>query len=95
MLKELVNQGMPLFNLKYYPAIDLATLRSISSSFDSAKLVVNQKTTIVELGNRSSFYKNVVVFYIRLLMEGEQHAVNLIQTLKKEYRLPDETPLEK
>jgi hypothetical protein len=95
MLKELVNQGMPLFNLKYYPAIDLATLRSISSSFDSAKLIVNLKTTIVELGNRSSFYKNVVVFYIRLLMEGEQHAVNLIQTLKKEYRLPDETPLEK
>ncbi len=85
MLRELVDQGMPLFNLKYYPAVDPTTLKPIPSNFDSAKLVINNKTTIIELGNRASFYKNVVAFYIRLLQEGEQHAVNLIQTLEKEY----------
>jgi hypothetical protein len=87
MLKELVDQGMPLFNLKYYPAVDLATLKPIISTFDSAKLVSNLKTTIIELGNRASFYKNVVVFYMRLLQEGEIHAVNLIKTLEEEYRI--------
>jgi hypothetical protein len=95
MLRGLIDHGMPLFNFKYYPTVDPATLKPIISTYDSAKLVVNNKTTLIELGSRASIYKNVVVFYIRLLQEGEQHAVNLIQTLEKEYQLSGATLLEK
>ena len=87
MLKNLVDAGMPLFNFKYFPAIDLATFIPTVVSLDSAKIIITSNTTLVELGNRASMYKSVVVFYVRLLQEGEIHAVNLIQTLEKEYRL--------
>jgi hypothetical protein len=87
MLRELVDAGMPLFNFKYQTAIDLATLKPMVPSYDAAKLVFTGKASLIELGNRALMYRNVVIFYIRLLQEGEQHAVNLIQTLEKEYPL--------
>jgi hypothetical protein len=87
MLRELVDAGMPLFNFKYQTAIDLATLKPMLPSYDAAKLVFTGKASLIELGNRALMYRNVVIFYIRLLQEGEQHAVNLIETLEKEYHL--------
>ena len=87
MLRELIDPGIKLFNFKYNYSVDLATLKPISPSYDSAKLVITDKTTLIELGNRATMYRNVVLFYIRLLQDGEIHAANLIQTLEKEYHL--------
>jgi hypothetical protein len=78
---------MPLFNFKYQPSIDPATLKAVSADYGSAKIIISSPAPVVELGNRATMYKNVVIFYIRLLLEGEHHAINLIKTLEKEYHL--------
>ena len=85
MLKELVESGMHIFNFKYFPTRDLATFKAAASSYDSAKIFNNGKPQLIELGNRATMYRNVVMFYMQLLKDGEKHAVNLIQTLQTEY----------
>jgi hypothetical protein len=92
MLKELVEPGEKIFNFKFNPAIDLAKLVQPTnmSSFDSAKLNITDKSVLIELGNRAIMYRNVVIFYIILLHEGEQHAANLIQTLQNKYHIENE-----
>jgi hypothetical protein len=88
MLNELVESGIHIVNFKYFPSRDLATLKSNNfSSYDAAKIISTGKPRLIELGNRATMYRNVVIFYMILLKEGEQHAVNLIQTLEKEYDL--------
>jgi hypothetical protein len=88
MLKELVESGMPIFNFKYFPTRNLATLKSnYAGSYDAAKIIATGKPQLITLGNRATMYRNVVIFYMQLLKDGEQHAVNLIQTLEKEYHL--------
>jgi hypothetical protein len=79
--------GMPIFNFKYFPTRDLATLKANVGSYDSAKLIYTSKVQLIELGNRATMYRNVVIFYMQLLKDGEKHAVNLIQTLKTAYHL--------
>jgi hypothetical protein len=61
MLKEFVELGMSIFNYKYFPTRNLATLKSnYLSSYDSAKIISTGKPKLVELGNRtcSSSYTN-------------------------------------
>jgi hypothetical protein len=92
MLKELFEPGEKIFNFKFNPAVDLAKLvpPTNMSSFDSAKLNITDKSILIELGNRAIMYRNVVIFYIILLHEGEQHAANLIQTLQNKYHIENE-----
>jgi hypothetical protein len=88
MLNELVESGIHIVNFKYFPTRNLATLKSNNlSSYDAAKIISTGKPKLIELGNRATMYRNVVIFYMILLKEGEQHAVNLIETLEKEYDL--------
>jgi hypothetical protein len=92
MLKELFEPGEKIFNFKFNPAVDLAKLVPTTnmSSFDSAKLNITDKSVLIELGNKAIMYRNVVIFYIILLHEGEQHAANLIQTLQNKYHIENE-----
>ncbi len=88
MLRKLVDQCMPIFNFKYSSSLDPVTLKiSIPASYDSARLIKNDKALLIELGNRAIMYKNVVLFYLLLLHEGEKHAVNLMQTLRETYHI--------
>lgn len=90
MLRKLVDQCITVFNFKYSPNINPVTLRiTTPASYDSAKLNNTDKVLLIELGNRAIMYKNVVLFYLRLLNEGEQHAVNLMQTLRETYHIKD------
>jgi hypothetical protein len=45
---------------------------------------------VIQLGNRITIYKGVVDFYNVRLMEMNDHAINLINILKKEYHLENE-----
>ena len=91
MLRELIEPGVKIFNFKYNPEIDLDKLKPLrSSSYDSAKLNITEKSLLIELGNRAIMYRNVVIFYIRLLHEGELHAANLKQTLQNKYQIKNE-----
>lgn len=55
--------------------------------YASARLLNNNRVKLIEFGNRISVYQAVVRFYIVRLEEMNQHARNLIATLKKEYEL--------
>src|SRR5262249_10837534 len=79
-------QGTKLLNWKYYQ-IDPNTLlfKGNADSLTSARILSNDKMKIIELGNIAVLYQLVVTFYITRLQEANDHAVNLIRTLKNEY----------
>ena len=84
MLTALVETSMHVINYKYN-VVDPTTLKNVPAPMDSSTLVTADNLKIIELGNRASIYKAVVRFYIIRLKEGNQHAINLINTLQKEY----------
>jgi hypothetical protein len=65
-------------------------VRREDRSYHNAKLIINDKATLMEFGNKESTYGGVVSFYTTRLEETERHAVNLIHTLQKQYKLEDE-----
>jgi hypothetical protein len=88
---ESVNSSFELLNFKYYQA-NLTANRSKNpeADYSSAQMLNQDKTKVIQLGNRIMIYKGVVAFYNFRLMEMNDHAVNLISTLKKEYHLENE-----
>jgi len=86
MLRSIIEPGIQIFNFKHLPKRDLVTFKSAKPEFDSMK-INNSQTSLVELGNRALLYRNIVMYYVTLLREGEIHAINLIQTLEREYHL--------
>jgi hypothetical protein len=58
-----------------------------SARFDSAKLVNPDQAKLLALANRSMMFKGVLQMYVIRLEEMEKEAVNLMQTLRKEYDL--------
>ncbi len=56
----------------------------------SIKLINRDKLKLIEFGNMIDIYQGVVQFYIVRLQEMNEHAIHLIQTLKKEYHLEKE-----
>ncbi|HEY5326362.1 MAG TPA: hypothetical protein VIJ27_05135, partial [Mucilaginibacter sp.] len=61
-----------------------------SATYASAKLIKSDKATMFELANRAKIFEGVVAVYVARLNEENGHAVSLIKTLKKEYKLADE-----
>jgi hypothetical protein len=51
------------------------------------KLMNPDKSRMILLGNRAMAFNGVVMFYIVRLQEGKQHAMNLITTLRQEYKM--------
>ncbi|HSZ84538.1 MAG TPA: hypothetical protein VK787_00820 [Puia sp.] len=88
---ESVNSSLELLNFKYYQS-SLAGARSknLATDYASAQMLNRDKTKVIQLGNRIAIYKGVVDFYNIRLLEMNDHAVNLISTLKKEYHLENE-----
>ena len=84
---ETINSSFVLLNFKYYQD---GKIKNSSSDYESAQLIVKDKTKVIELGNRIVVYKGVVGFYNSRLKEMQVHAVNLINTLRKEYGLKSE-----
>ena len=58
--------------------------------YHGAKLLNNDKLTLMEFSNKESVYGGVVSFYITRLQETEQHAVNLVRTLREQYKIEEE-----
>ena len=87
-LNEIVDGATSVFNFKYFP-MDMVKYRTMTNEKDlrSAKLLTSDKVKIIEFGNKASLHRGIVGFYLFRLEEGKQHALNLIETLKKEYHL--------
>ncbi len=60
------------------------------SNYQGAKLLAKDNNTLMEFSNKVGSYSGVVSFYIVRLKETKKHAVNLIQTLQKQYKMEDE-----
>jgi hypothetical protein len=58
-----------------------------SARFDSAKLIYPDQKKLLALANKSIMFKGVLQMYVVRLEEMEKEAVNLMQTLRKEYDL--------
>jgi len=80
----LINLATQVFNFQYYmrPPAPLHSTNVTLLSHDKIKLI--------EYGNRVSMYGGILSFYIVRLEELKEHAVNLINTLEKEYHLEKE-----
>ncbi len=85
-LKELLVVTEQVFNMRYFP-FNPQTFRweSDPAVLSSAKLITQDKTKIIEFGNKAKIFQGIVMFYIRRLEEAKKHADCLIETLKKEY----------
>jgi hypothetical protein len=88
---ESINSSVELMNFKYYQSYHTGMrFKNLASDYASAQLLNRDKAKVIQLGNRITIYKGVVDFYNTRLIEMNIHAVNLITTLKKEYRLEDQ-----
>ncbi|MBS1918115.1 MAG: hypothetical protein JST87_17730 [Bacteroidetes bacterium] len=84
---ETINSSFVLLNFKYYQENLSGRTKILPSDYDGAYLLIKDKNKVIELGNRVVVYKGVVGFYNFRLQEMQNHAVNLITTLRKEYHL--------
>ncbi|MEI8201923.1 MAG: hypothetical protein WCH34_02855 [Bacteroidota bacterium] len=77
-----------LFNLKHFP-LDPTTLKWKPNPevFSSPQLITQDKTKLIEFGNKAKLFQGIVIFYLLRLEEANLHAINLIKTLKKEYEI--------
>ena len=76
---ESLKPAFELFNFQNYNP------GSYSQIAPSPKLLTHDKVKLVAFGNRISMYASVVTFYNEHLQESYEHAVTLINTLRKEY----------
>ncbi|HWZ15406.1 MAG TPA: hypothetical protein VNW95_09230 [Mucilaginibacter sp.] len=88
-LNESAEFGMTIFNFKYYK-LSSRGKRLSSSDIANAKILTNDQAVLIKEGNLISTYAGVAAFYVDRLWEAEKHAVNLIHTLQKQYKLEDE-----
>jgi len=79
-LKDLLNAGVPVFNLKYLPKpnkkFDQETF------FKTARLLDTDKRLIIELGNRVTNYNLLTHSYLSFLEKGKQECIRLIDILE-------------
>jgi hypothetical protein len=79
-LKELLNAGTPIFNLKYQPMPN-KTLNQ-ETFFKTARLLNTDQKVIIELGNRVVTYTLLTHQYLKFLEEGKQECLKLIDILE-------------
>ncbi|HEY2726946.1 MAG TPA: hypothetical protein VGI61_07220 [Parafilimonas sp.] len=80
--------GVQIFNyLRFGFGAAGANLKNFTDKDSTVKLLTTDKVKLMQFANEISVYEGVVHFYNVRLQEMNAHAVNLINTLKKEYRL--------
>lgn len=81
-LHNTVEEGVSIFNQNNFPEKreDL-----IISYFVYAKLNAPDDKSMNDLGNRARNYREVTMFYLSLLENGNEKAKNLIRILKTNY----------
>lgn len=93
-LNEANEFGMQVMNFRLfhmaYRIVNGKTQRFKGINYKGAQLLKKDKATLIEFSNKESVYGGVVSFYVERLQETEQHAVNLINTLKKQYKIEEE-----
>jgi hypothetical protein len=85
---ESVQSSLHLINFSFYYLG--RPFAGNAHSYDSARLLSNDKRELIEFGNRINIYEGVVAFYNRRLQETEAHAITLINTLRTQYHLENE-----
>lgn len=87
-LSNLISKSMNLINYGSYTLDDIKNKNApIFASDETPKLINPDKNKLIELGNNACFYRAVVYYYTIILHEGKQQAIDLVKTLKKEYKL--------
>ena len=79
--------SLKLFNKFYYRTDTINSAISPADGSFNIALLNNDKKMIIEYGNTVTILKNVLTNYVFLLKQTKLQAINLIQTLKKEYHL--------
>lgn len=87
-LKVLLDATEHLFNMKYFP-LNYQTFKWEANlkNFSSAKLISQNRNKIIEFGNKAKIFQGILMFYIIRLEEAKEHAIKLVETLKKEYHI--------
>jgi len=92
-LDNWAEQAEQIFNLRYMNMqngkLKITALKPGDTVYNDL-LLTRDRATLIKAGNSVSVYGAVVDFYIARLRETEVHAVNLIHTLQKQYKLKDE-----
>jgi hypothetical protein len=85
-----VEIAIQIFDFQYFNFRNSRTGYPNSKTYDKAKLITHDKMKLMELGNLVHLYQGVVNFYITRLHEMNDHAVHLINTLKRDYQIENE-----
>lgn len=67
--------------------LELWDPKNETNRYDAVSLVNADKTKLLEFGNTSLMFNGVLQQYVLRLQEMEKQAIELINTLKKEYRI--------
>lgn len=87
-LTNLISKSMSLINYGSYTLDNIKNKNApIFASDETPKLINPDKNKLIELGNNACFYRAVVYYYTIMLNDGKQQAIDLVETLKKEYKL--------
>tara|TARA_R110002124_G_scaffold287057_1_gene470097 strand:- start:136 stop:876 length:741 start_codon:yes stop_codon:yes gene_type:complete len=79
-LNNLIESGIPIFNLKYAPKKGQEFDKDLF--YKTVKLNTTNKQLIIELGNRATMYSTITQYYLILLNEGNKRSNELIKTLE-------------
>ncbi len=85
-----VDLAIQVFDFQYFNFRNGKRPLINSKSYRDARLLNHDKLKLMEFGNLIHLYDGVVNFYIVRLQEMNDHAVNLINTLKKDYGMENE-----
>ena len=83
-----IDLAIQLFNFqKFNIGVSASGSKNAAVQNKAINLMLHDKTKLAEFGNCILVYEGVVHFYNILLHEMNDHAINLIQTLKNKYHL--------
>lgn len=85
MLRALVEAGTSIFKYSYLPQTKNPEAKAHynASFYQEPEIISTDEKSIVELGNRANIYRDVTLFYLILLQEGEARGNELISVLEQ------------
>jgi hypothetical protein len=83
---ESVVMGLQVFNFEFFKFGAISSKRE----FTDVRLLSQDKIKLIQFANCIAIYTGVVNFYNTRLQEMDDHAISLIQNLKKEYHFGSE-----
>lgn len=87
---ESIQIAFKLLNFQQYLVGLNGRLAKTPDHIDAPTLLSKDKLRLIEFGNSITIYKGVVGFYVVRLKEMNDHAMSLINTLKREYQVEAE-----